>query len=64
MKAETLVKTGDLCGALADLQEHIREQPSNGTYRLFLFQLLAVMGQWERAYDQLQVAYTLPSLSG
>jgi len=56
MKAEKLVKEGDLCGALTDLQEHVREQPSNGSYRLFLFQLLAVMGQWGRAYDQLQVA--------
>jgi len=59
MKAEELIREGDLGGALTDLQEHIREQPSNGAYRLFLFQLLAVMGQWERAYDQLKVASQL-----
>ena len=55
MQAEKLVKEGDLTGALADLQQHIREQPSHGAYRLFLFQLLAVMGQWERADEQLKI---------
>jgi len=59
MKAETLVKEGDLNGALQDLQEHVRNRPDHAPYRLFLFQLLALLGEWERAYNQLQVAAQL-----
>jgi len=59
MKAETLVREGDLNGALENLQEHVRDRPDHAPYRLFLFQLLAVLGQWERAYNQLQVAAQL-----
>jgi type VI secretion system protein ImpE len=54
--AEERVKTGDLQGALADLQSRVRAHPSDARLRVFLFQLLAVMGQWERALTQLKVA--------
>ena len=40
---------------LEDLQEQIRNHPENSRYRIFLFQLLAVIGQWERALSQLNV---------
>jgi len=41
--------------ALQDLKEQVRQQPDNSRYRTFLFQLLAVVGDWERALNQLNV---------
>lgn len=55
MRAEQLVREGKLQDALQDLQQQIRSQPENSRYRSFLFQLLAVLGQWERALTQLNV---------
>ena len=57
--AEKAVREGDLAGALSHLQEQIRKEPSKAELRVFLFQLLAVMGQWERAHTQLNVAAEL-----
>ncbi|HET6277521.1 MAG TPA: type VI secretion system accessory protein TagJ [Candidatus Polarisedimenticolia bacterium] len=55
MLAEESFRAGKLQESLAQLQEQIRAEPSNSKYRVFLFQLLAVMGQWERALTQLKV---------
>ena len=55
MRAEQLLHEGDILGALQDIQGHIRKQPENADYRLFLFQLLAILGRWERALNQLSV---------
>lgn len=57
--AEHAVREGDLDGALRNLQEQVRKEPSKAELRVFLFQLLAVMGQWERAHTQLNVAADL-----
>jgi type VI secretion system protein ImpE len=57
--AEQAVREGDLAGALQNLQEQVRKEPSKSELRVFLFQLLAVMGQWERAHTQLNVAAEL-----
>lgn len=57
--AERAVRDGDLDGALAQLQEQVRREPSAAPLRVFLFQLLAVLGQWERAHTQLAVASEL-----
>ena len=54
--AEEFVRAGDLQGALADLTARVRSQPADPRLRVFLFQLLAVTGQWERALTQLKVA--------
>jgi len=54
--AESNLKNGDLAAALADLQEQVRAQPANAKLRIFLFQLLCVRGEWERALNQLKVA--------
>jgi len=67
MRAEHLVREGQLHDALQDLKEHVRKQPDNSRYRAFLFQLLAVLGEWERALNQLNVlseleVATLPML--
>ncbi|HZN25613.1 MAG TPA: type VI secretion system accessory protein TagJ, partial [Burkholderiales bacterium] len=51
-----LLRAGRLDETLAALQQEIRKKPGDGKLRVFLFQLLAVLGQWERALAQLQVA--------
>lgn len=56
MNADELVRAGKLNEALAALQEQVRNQAANPSLRVFLFQLLAVMGQWNRAQNQLKVA--------
>jgi type VI secretion system protein ImpE len=59
MLAEEYFRDGNLQGALKDLQEQIRNHPENSQYRIFLFQLLAVLGQWKRALNQLNVLSNL-----
>lgn len=59
MDAERLVREGKLHDALQDLKEHVRKQPDNSRYRTFLFQLFAVLGDWERALNQLNVLIDL-----
>ncbi|MBK1718447.1 type VI secretion system accessory protein TagJ [Thiocystis violacea] len=56
MHAEQYLRDGDLQEALTQLQSRIRQDPANPGLRVFLFQLLAVTGQWERALNQLGVA--------
>ncbi|NQD95461.1 tetratricopeptide repeat protein, partial [Pseudomonas sp. CrR25] len=56
MNADELLRAGHLDDALKVLQEQVRSQPSNASLRVFLFQLLAVLGQWPRAQNQLNVA--------
>ena len=57
--AEDSLRDGDLVTALKQLQEQVRAQPGDAKLRIFLFQLLAVTGQWARALDQLNVAAQL-----
>lgn len=55
MPAEQSLREGRVQDALAELQAQVRKEPANAKYRIFLFQLLAVLGQWERALNQLNV---------
>ena len=55
----TTLKAGDLANSLQLLQQAVRQAPGDARQRVFLFQLLAVLGQWDRALAQLDV---LPSL--
>ncbi|MGH9350090.1 MAG: type VI secretion system accessory protein TagJ [Vicinamibacterales bacterium] len=57
--AEQCLKSGDPAAALARLQEDVRAQPADARLRVFLFQLLCVVGEWERALNQLKVASSL-----
>ncbi len=57
--AEQSLRDGDPALALQQLQEQIRANPGDAKLRIFLFQLLAVLGQWERALTQLEVASNL-----
>jgi type VI secretion system protein ImpE len=61
--AEHSLKNGDPVAALARLQEDVRARPSDAKLRVFLFQLLCVVGQWERALNQLKVASELEPLA-
>jgi len=55
MDAQQSLSEGDLEETLIQLQASVRSDPSNVKHRVFLFQLLSVMGQWERALTQLDV---------
>jgi type VI secretion system protein ImpE len=57
--AEESIRSGKLQEALASLQAEIKKQPADPRLRVFLFQLLSVMGQWDRAATQLDVASEL-----
>lgn len=51
-----LVKEGKLDEALDALTEQVRAKPADAKLRVFLFQLLCVRGDWDRAMTQLNVA--------
>lgn len=53
--AEERLAAGDPAGALKALQQRVRANAADPKLRTFLFQLLAVLGQWPRALDQLKV---------
>jgi type VI secretion system protein ImpE len=52
---EETLRSGDLGGTLALLQEQVRKNPAKVEGRVLLFQLFALLGQWERALTQLDV---------
>lgn len=56
MQAFDLLREGRPQEALQSLQAEIRKAPADPKLRVFLFQLLAVLGQWDRALTQLNVA--------
>ncbi|HTU99169.1 MAG TPA: type VI secretion system accessory protein TagJ [Luteitalea sp.] len=57
--AADALKQGDVAAALQLLQAEVRNRPAEAGLRVFLFQLLCVMGQWDRALNQLKVASDL-----
>lgn len=61
--AEQLVRSGDPRGALAKLTEAVRAKPADASLRIFLAQLLCVLGQWERAHTQLNVVAEMDKLA-
>jgi type VI secretion system protein ImpE len=61
MTAEDHLRAGRLTEALTELQAQVRKNPADPRLRIFLFQVLAVMGQWDRALTQLNVAADLDS---
>ena len=56
---EALLRAGDLDGALKSVKERVRDRPDHHGHRLFLFQLLAVQGDLDRALTHLNVAADL-----
>jgi type VI secretion system protein ImpE len=61
--AEDYLRGENLDGALKALQTQVRNDPSNVKHRVFLFQLLSVLGQWDRALTQLNVSGELDAVA-
>jgi type VI secretion system protein ImpE len=59
MTPEEHLRAGDPEQALAALQEQVRADPSNAKLRIFLFQLLCILGDWKRAVAQLRLSAEL-----
>lgn len=57
--ARALLASGDPVAALKALQQQVRAQAADVRLRVFLAQLLCVLGQWKRALDQLKVCAEL-----
>lgn len=55
MTPEEHLKSGDPVAALEALQALVRAKPADAKLRIFLFQLLCVLGDWNRAIRQLKV---------
>ena len=49
------LRNADLASSLKSLQAEVRDNPSDPKHRIFLFQLMCILGQWERALGQLNV---------
>jgi len=64
MTAEILLQAGDTHAAQAALQEQVKKHAADPKLRVFLFQLMAVNGQWKRAQTQLEIAGQLDSEAG
>ncbi|RYY95847.1 MAG: virulence protein SciE type [Comamonadaceae bacterium] len=63
MTSSELLKSGDVAGALKALTDEVRARPADSKHRVFLAQLLCVLGQWPRALNQLTVAAELDALA-
>lgn len=57
--ADELLRSGDLDAARSALVEAVRRDPGSATTRMFLFSLLAVAGEWDKARTQLTTLATL-----
>lgn len=57
--ADALLRQGDIDGARAALVEAVRANPADQRLRMFLFQLLAISGEWDKARNQLQALVQL-----
>jgi type VI secretion system protein ImpE len=53
--AESALRAGDPRAALLHLTAAVKAKPADPGLRIFLAQLLCVLGQWERAHTQLNV---------
>ena len=63
MTPESELKEGRLDEALQLLTAEVRSHPADAKRRVFLFQLLALLGQWERAQNQLNVCGEMDPLN-
>lgn len=63
MTPESELKAGRPEAALQLLTAEVRSHPEDAKRRVFLFQLLALLGQWERAQTQLNVCGEMDPLN-
>jgi type VI secretion system protein ImpE len=61
--AEERLSAGRVQESLVALQDEVRRDPSDVKKRIFLFQLLAIEGEWERARNQLDACLNLDKSS-
>lgn len=54
-QARELFKAGDLTGAVEELTREVKANPGDTSLRTFLFELLCLTGDWDRAEKQLDV---------
>lgn len=54
-EAKTLLESGNLSGAIEAALAFVKSNPTNPSARIFLFELSAFAGDWERAKRQLDV---------
>jgi len=54
-----LLRAGKLDDAVAAVQTAVRSAPADPRHRIALYQLYAVLGRWQKAADQLEVAAEL-----
>ncbi|MBL0147833.1 MAG: tetratricopeptide repeat protein [Ideonella sp.] len=62
--AEAAIRNGSPKAALAALTSAVKAAPAKPELRIFLAQLLCVLGQWERAHTQLNVAADMDEAAG
>jgi type VI secretion system protein ImpE len=62
--AEAALRAGAPKAALASLTAAVKAAPANAQLRIFLAQLLCVLGQWERAHTQLNVVAEMEAAAG
>lgn len=62
--AEAAIRAGQPQEALTALTAAVKAAPANPKLRIFLAQLLCVMGQWERAHTQLNVVADMDAAAG
>jgi type VI secretion system protein ImpE len=55
MKNDIRLQGENLEEELSRLEDRIRSDPANAKHRIYLFQLLAILGRWDRALNQLNV---------
>ncbi|MCX7561338.1 type VI secretion system accessory protein TagJ [Sulfitobacter sp. F26204] len=63
MTPEEHLKSGDLTATLTALQDKVRADPADSKLRIFLFQLLCVLGDWKRAITQLKLSGEMEPLA-
>lgn len=63
MSVQDAIRTGDLDAAMALAKEAARDQPAELKHRVLLFQLFSILGDWDRAAAQLDVAAELDEIS-
>jgi type VI secretion system protein ImpE len=54
-EAEECFRRGDLEGCLQALQGTVRKNPADAKLRIFLAQVMMVLGDWDRALNQLKI---------
>jgi type VI secretion system protein ImpE len=55
MDAKELIKAGNLSGALTQLNEEVKNSPSDPAKRTVLFQVLCYLGEWDKAERHLDL---------